>query len=361
MFILKHSVVSSTHSDLSHTSITKVPYEGIRDTLVFLDLNETRDLTHYSAYRGSSDDLYHGRTFPLLRRVVFYYSSLCWQMRKHTFIVGNAPGRRSEALSASRAHVQTAVRTRKATNTSLGSGHVPIEFTSCYSTEVFASVLDIEICPSSAGASLVPSPSSTAPYSCSVEQRSVSCRALVSNASTVFFTPSPTPINATPTCPDVCDQDYCKCPTLVNLGSFCEYCRNSPHFECAPSSCSLIYPGICDCSRKRSIPSDNCDIPDGYFLPPNSNSTDVVCSLAPDVPTPTPSVSVFPTTIVPVINPPQSSCSPLGRIDLEHGVETGEVTACFFTYDNSGGAFLRVGIYMMIVMAVLGNGAVIIV
>ncbi len=462
--------VSPTHSDMSDTSITKVPYEGIRDTLLRLFLGETRDLTRYSAYRGSSDDVYGGRTFPLLLEVEFYYSAHCCQMRDHTYALGNPPGRRSVASQADLQTTELVLpfrQTREAGDASLGSGDTPIEATSCYSPEAFPSVLEIEICPSSAGASLDPSPSlagasldsspssagasldpspssvgasldpspssagasldpspssagaslvpspssadasldpspssagaslvpspssagaslfpspSSTPYSCSVERRRVFCRSRVPTASPAVSTPSPTP---TPTCPDVCDQDYCDCPTLAGPSSFCEYCKGAPHFECAPSSCNIFFSGICDCSRKRSVPSesyardqfpdmqrqsrssDNCEIPDGYFLPPNSNSTDVICNLFPDSPTPTPSVSP---TVVPFVNP---SCSPFGRIDLNHRYETGELTSCSpkpdafnpcedLLGDNDvGGTFLRIGIWVVIVLAIFGNGIVI--
>ncbi len=469
--------VSPTHSDMSDTSITKVPYEGIRNTLLVLIMEETRDLTRYSAYRGSSDDEYGGRTFPLLQKIKFYYPAHCCQMRDHTYALGNRPGRRSVASQADLQITELVLpfrQTREAGNTSLGSGDTPIEATSCYSPETFPSVLEIEICPSSAGASLDPSPSSagtsldsstslagasldpspssagasldpspssagasldpspssagasldpspssagasldpspssvgasldpsltgaslvpspsSTPYSCSVEQRRVSCRSQVPTASPAVSTPSPTPTPVTPTCPDVCDRDYCECPTFTDKQSdFCAYCKGAPHSECASpfSSCPFLYPGICDCSRKRSVPSesyardqfpdmqrqsrssDNCEIPDGYFLPPNSNSTDVICSLVPDSPTPTPSVSVIPPTVVPFVTP---SCSPLGRTDLNHRYETGLLTSCSpdpdafnpcedLLGDNDiGGTFLRIGIWVVIVLAIFGNGIVI--
>ncbi len=417
---------------MSHTSITKVPYEGIRGTLTILYLEETRNLKKYSPFMGSPDvtyegktfPIYRGKTFPLLEEVRFYYPAFCCRMKTHTYLTLRndddqrraatrelvsqiRPERQADLLVTVVAEqVALSRKTRETGDAGLGSGDSPLDPTSCYSPEAFPSMLEIEVCSSSVSASVSPSlapspspsPSLTVSQSCSVSELRVSCRSLFATANTPSPTPTPSP-SMIP-CPDVCDSDYCDCPSLLGDRTFCDMCnvaREASFLTCS-SSCDNEHPGICTCPNRRRRSAldtrhdaiqqlsprdtpererraDGCVIPEGYFFPPNTTSTDVICSLAPTVPTPTTSGVVPPQTANPVISTPvpMGSVCDRGTQYVPDLIDSGVVTQCSPGPDafnpcedllgdtDTAGIFLRIGIWVVIVIAVLGNGLVIVV
>ena len=430
---------------MSHTKISKVPYEGIRDTLEFLNLEETRNLKRYTAYRGDLDDEYKGRTFPLLRNVSFYYHAHCCQMRDHTYLVpDHQQGRREEAIrSVEQAQGKTVWQVRRArqassigsegitcVNTSsgevigntsvtgaeiltvdefcsqaaycnitaicpsgcsdvklfgsgLGSGESHSEIvcvtpnpSACYSPDTFTSQLQGSLCSPSPTLSIAPPP--TPSPTCGVVCRNVvPCPSVTTSAVAVSSSLSPSP---SPT-PTVCDCDFCA--QQGEDKGFCENCEAKTKEACnaATSACNIVFPGICECPRpplcfgKREAPNvspakargqirhhsrekrndgtatETTQPPEDWFFLPNS--TDIICSLITFSPSPVPEECL------------------IGRFNLAFGVLSDNPTSCrpqpndfnpcedLLGDTDPAGITLRAAIWVVIFLALFGNGLVI--
>ena len=331
-----------------------MPYIGIRDTLKILDLTGTRNLKQYSAYMSSDDpgDPFRGRTFPLLQDVSFYYHAHCCQMRNHFYVV---PSIKAEVN---------------------------------YSCDAFTDQIEGSLCTPSPTLSISPTPSLSP--TCDVVCKSVTpCPSVATSAITFSPFPSLTPFP--------CDCNYCA--LQGEHEEFCINCRetnclygNADHIACE----KRFAVGICECpacSRKRFAPNytptkegdqighhlraqpskntaTGAQPPENWFFHPNS--TNIICHLlTPTISATSPSPSPLPaTTVVPAVTP---TCSPYSRFDLVHGDLSDEPTACYpkpndfnpcedlLGDTDPAGVALRVAIWVVITVALFGNGLVIIV
>ena len=449
---------------MSHTKISKVPYEGIRDTLEFLNLEETRNLKRYTAYRGDLDDEYKGRTFPLLEEVSFYYHAHCCQMRDHTYLEPDHQlGRREEAIrSVEQAQGKPAWQVRRArqassigsegitcVNTSsgevigntsvtgaeiltvdefcsqaaycnitaicpsgcsdvilfgsgLGSGESHSEIvcvtpnpSACYSPDTFTSQLQGSLCSPSPTLSIAPTP--TPSPTCDVVCKNVvPCPSATTSAVAASPSLSPSPslsLSPSPSMPPlgVCDPGYCD--QVPEQREFCGDCRTGVLCIINRPGCDHTFLGICDCAplfRKREVPKVSPDKvrgqirrhsrekrstatettqppEDWFFLP---NSTDIICSLI------TPTISTTTTTLLPSPSPsptvlPEVTCSPPGGFNPAFGVLSDDPTSChpqpndfnpcedLLGDTDPAGTTLRVAIWVVIFLALFGNGLVI--
>ena len=299
------------HRKLDDTDIDHLPSNGLRPYLKNLYMSGTINLKRFDAYE--SGVMFHNQTYPLLKKVTFFYHAHCCQMRNHRYFVGEnrryAVKRRKSSASIS--NVQSAdIYKRDADETM--EGYVCVNVTNrgsvinvagnvtdyqiqtaaefCSSAECIPSLCGDECTnpifgiSSGIGASeiicieILPSSSLDMRYSLdnfTSEVTRIACNtAEISPSPTTSLSPSLSSftIPTTPPPPDPCMDGMNWCSYEFHSPSHdADHCETCLVFWCEDQDCIDEFPDLCDCyRRKRSIMNHKS----AFKRSINSNSTD---------------------------------------------------------------------------------------
>ena len=84
----------SNSSSLANTAISNLPSSGLRASLHYLDLSDTRNLKRFNAYEPGVE--FFNRTYPFLREAKFFYHAHCCQLQDHHTFLRLDTGEESE-------------------------------------------------------------------------------------------------------------------------------------------------------------------------------------------------------------------------------------------------------------------------
>ena len=413
-----------------------MPYRGLREGLISLKLDGTRDLKYFDAQIPgvTTEAFYRNLTFPILESVSFHYSALCCQFRSLSFLDLHGVSLSQEDLND--CYDPPIANSGTDSVSSSGMDNMPSNGTDsmsndsvtvvCYNTSmcpwgvvnetnynmslsaekfcasVPTSCCSTDVCPGGCGSNnssllsddivcmqINPTkcynetfPVNKMEENCTnsnCTSTSLMCKSSVacipsSNIASSFPSPTPSPTSPPLPCPpqiDRCSDDYCeqKADCINNVHAVrsdeidaCETCRIFPcHVDVLNCGRDGLW-GNCECQepdRKRSLlnqesrqvratqPSD--PPPEGWFYLHDNDS--VICM---EVPSPTPEPT------------PNKEC--LYQVILQHASFSDESTACTPKDDpfnpcedllGSSNHALRVLIWPVIIVALLGNGLVI--